>query len=233
MEEKMDNKKSDGNTRENFLNWKLEIPAWLLSVIVIALSAAVAQTSLSPFILIVIVIAFIVIGMLQTWRRPVSKQNEIILSDEDAPEYKITLSNIPDNVMPKLLKIENRQELIDKYDKDGIGNILSIAGNLVFYDKNNEQGELITSFPSEVSLTLNFTEEDENSFIQRKQTLIKMGSNEVAKLMPVYLYEYPIDEPQIRIWKPFQNYSIDFTNRILTIKFQFWGDQNIGVGTKP
>jgi len=231
MEEKMDSKKSDGNARENFLTWKLEIPTWLLTVIVIALSAAIAQTSISPFILIVIVIAFIVIGVLQTWRRPVSKQNEIILSDEDAPEYKITLSNVPENVTPALLKIDDREKL--RYlDKDGVGEIISIAGNLVFYDNNNK---LVTSFPSVISLTFNYTDDDEQKLMERKKALIREGiiaENEDVKLIPVYLYSYT-EKPEINIWKPFQNFSIDKVNRTMTIEFLFWGDQPIGPSTKP
>jgi hypothetical protein len=230
MEEKMDSKKSDGNARENFLTWKLEIPTWLLTVIVIALTAAVAQTRMSPFILIAIVIAFIVIGVLQTWRRPVSKQNEIILSDEDAPDHKITLSSIPPDVTPTLLKIEDR-ERSKNYDKDGVGEILFIAGDLVFY----KNGKEVNNFSSPIKLTYNYTEKDEAKLMARANSLLErkeVTSIEEVKFIPVYLYSNT-QKPELKTWKPFQNYSIDYVNRTVTIEFMFWGDQQAGGGTRP
>jgi hypothetical protein len=117
-------------------------------------------------------------------------------------------------------------------DKDGVGEVLFIAGNLVFYDNKNE---LVTSFPSPISLTVNYTDEDEQRRIERQKALRregKLAENEEVQLIPVYLYSYT-EKPEMNIWKPFQNFSIDKINKTMTIEFLFWGDQQVGGGTKP
>jgi hypothetical protein len=182
--------------------------------------------------LILIAIALVAIGLLP-FQKSTSTGNKMELSDPDSPDYKIILSNIPKGVSPKLLKIEDRESLRE-YNKDGVGEILSIAGNLVFYD-DNIKDKLVTSFASPVRLTFNYTEEDKKNLAARKAALIKQGflrETEDVELIPAYLYSYA-DGPINNIWKPFQNFRIDKANQTMTIEFLFWGDQPIGPSTKP
>jgi hypothetical protein len=229
-EEKMDNRTDDRNGRSNFLTRMFEIPAWLLLLIaIVAILASVLRITIPAFLWVLIVIVLIVIGWLSKSRTPIpgSKRE---LSDPDAPEYKTTLWNVPADVTSSLLKIDDRDGL-RALDKDGVGVVLSVAGNLVF----NDNDKLVTSFSSPISLTFNYTADDEQRRLERQEALRRDGTiapNEEVQLMPVYLYS-PTDKPAINIWKPFQNFRIDKVNRTITIELLVWGDQPYGPGTKP
>lgn len=227
----MDNRTNDRNGKSNFLTRMFEIPAWLLLLIAIAaILASVLRITIPAFLWVLIVLVLILIGWLRKGAGPILG-NKRELSDPDAPEYTITLGNVADDITTSLLKIDDR-DASRNLDKDGIGEVLFIAGNLVFNDNTNA---LVTSFSSPISLTVNYTDQDEQRRLERQQALRKEGKlaeNEEVQLIPVYLYSHT-EQPEINIWKPFQNFSIDKVNKTMTIEFLFWGDQQVGGGTKP
>ena len=172
-------------------------------------------------------------------------------------DYTITLTNVPGDVAPYLLPISADEESqLRDAPKDGVGCVVSIAGNLVFYDNNNK---LFTSFPDPVTLELHYTDNDEQfrtifnkkvestnimteSLIgsQYDDKLVNCAGNLKAngvdkiELVPIYLYTPMIDGYSgIHIWKPFQNFSINEVDKTMTIEFLYWGDQQVGGGTRP
>lgn len=163
------------------------------------------------------------------------KPKEIIL--EGLPGYTMTLSNVPEDVTPELLPIsdEEKERLMD-LRKDGVGLITSIAGNLVFYDQNRKE---VNSFSSPVRLIYNFTSDDEEKRTKRKADLMekgKLAETEDVDLIPIYLYSYTPDKgepPEFEIWRPYQNFSRSSDNKTMSVEVRFWGDQQIGYGTKP
>ena len=135
-------------------------------------------------------------------------------------DHKLTLANVPPSVTPYLLPISASDE--SKFaglPKDGFQCIISIAGNLAFFDKG---GEMVKSFASPVTMQIAFTGND-----VEKLSGCKSGLTE-ADLVPVYLY-LPDADARVSIWKPFQNYRMDGSTA--TIEFQFWGDPPIGWGS--
>lgn len=224
----MDNRTNDRNGKSNFLTRMFEIPSWLLLLIaIVAILASVLRITIPAFLWVLIVLVLIVIGWLRKREGPIpGSQRE--LSDPDAPDYKTTLWNVPADVTSTLLKIDNRDALRG-LDKDGFEVVLSVVGNLVFDDNDNN------FFPSPITLTFNYTADDEQRRLERQEALRRDGkikANEEVQIIPVYLYSHT-EEPVIRIWKPFQNFRIDKVNRTITIELLVWGDQPYGPGTKP
>ena len=225
----MNRNTSNRNANNNIWSQRFEIPAWILSIIIIVLIlAAIPGIEIPGLLLIAIVILLLIIGLFSGRKSPSGR--DIKLSNSTQPDYEITLSNVPGNVTPKLLDIDNEDELRN-YDKDGAGEILFIAGNLVFYEGTSDN--LATNFPSPIRLTFKYTADDEQKFFAYRKTI----TGQEVKLIPIYLYSYTHDEdkerPEIHIWKPFQNFQIDEANRTMTIEFLFWGDQQVGGGTRP
>ena len=167
-------------------------------------------------------------------------------------DYTITLTNVPKDVTPYLLPISpDTESQLRNLPRDGVGCVVSIAGNLVFYDSGNK---LYTSFSEPVTLKLQYTDHEQNFFtlfnnpkavpalqqagyddqlIECMSNLQKNGIDHI-ELVPVYLYTPMIAAySDIHIWKPFQNFSIDETGKIMKIEFLYWGDRQIGGGTRP
>lgn len=225
----MDKKTSDRKATSNFLTRKLETPVWLLTAIAVALILAGAlRITIPNLLLALIAIILIVIGLLPNQKGLTS---EVIkeLSDSDSSGHKITVSNFPNYANPTLLKINDR-EALKKIEADAeIGGISSIAGDLVFE---------VNRFETPVQLVLNYTEEDEQALVKRQEILKRQGAQyQEVNLIPVYL-ETTVDKDgksTTTKWRAFKEteYKIDPTNKRFTIEVSKWGDQNIGVGTKP
>jgi hypothetical protein len=162
-----------------------------------------------------------VIGLLRDQKRLTAEAIKE-LSDPDSPGHKITVSNFPNYANPALLKIENRDKLQDLKLDTGIGKITSIAGDLVFE---------VNNFASPVSLIVNYTPEDEQALMDRREYLTKQGVlADDIQLIPIYLQS---QTQETKIWRPFQDFIADKDKREFTIQVSSWGDQPIGFGTKP
>jgi len=152
--------------------------------------------------------------------------------------YTITVSGLPGNITPRLLPIsrEQKSQLLELRKDGNIGEITSIAGNLVFYDEHEAE---VHYFASPVTLTYNFTASDETKRLKREAKLRKTGrlaELETVSLIPIFLYQYmpnKVELPEFEVWQPFQNFLFDEKSQTVTIKFRFWGDQPIGGGTQP
>lgn len=149
----------------------------------------------------------------------------------------IRLSNVPPNIIPKLLPITDEQEAAWLgLDKDRIGIVTSIAANLVFHDR---KGNEVNYFSSPITLSYRFGPEDEKKRKGREVELKgKSGKRRAVELVPIFLYQYILDKnldtkPKFEIWQPFQHFNFNKQTRTVTIKFRFWGDQPIGGGTQP
>jgi hypothetical protein len=236
----MDNRRNDRNRKSNFLTGMFEIPAWLLLLIaVVAILATVLRITLPAFLWILVVLVLIVIGWIRAQPNPTSGRT-VELSDEDAPQYKLRFSGLPENVNPRILKIEDREKLKNLQKDKEVGEVLSVAADFAFYDNNDR---LVSSFATPVKLTLNYTDQDKRGLNERTQKLRREGrlaENEEAILIPVYLYS-PVFKTQQNgketreneIWMPFQKFTRDDVNQTLTVEFMFWGDQQGGFGTQP
>lgn len=151
-------------------------------------------------------------------------------ADPSNPAYTFTITNVPEGVKPYMLLIsDGEKELIQNLPMDFpkesspadtynycLGPVL---GNLVFYDKNDN---LVTLFLKE-PLTITFN----NSFKDLRSGVSPKCKEGLENVIPVYLYA-PQAHPEIRIWKPFQNYEYDDKGQI-TITFRAWGDQRVGI----
>ena len=215
----------------NFLTRRFAIPAWLLVLIAIgAILAAVLRITIPDYLWILIALLLILIGLLPFLSPPPSKE----LQGLDG--HTITVSHYTEESSPELREMSPEQvDNARQYSRDGVEEILSIAGDLVFYDQRNRES-FVTSFAKPVRVTIRFTEKERDAYLRRRDELLASGtirSREESKLMPIYLYSYPLREPQVNIWKPFQNYELDLDKLTMSVDVQFWGDQNIGVGTKP
>jgi hypothetical protein len=163
----------------------------------------------------------------------------------DRPGYQMVLNNVPSEVTPGLLPISDEEEAeLREYPTDGVGCVVSIAGNLVFYEKENNNNP-VTSFFEPVRLIINYTNNDAsilqtdiNNFLENNsnselaQCLQAKSISTVEDIVPIYLYT-PEFDTNIHIWKPFQNFTIDKANNEMTIEFLYWGDQQAGGGTRP
>jgi hypothetical protein len=171
-----------------------------------------------------------------------SEENSGSFTCKDKAEYTISLANVPEGVTPRMLQVSAiEEERLRSLPTDGTC-VVSIAGNLVFYDNGDN---LVTSFPEPITLTLNYTTQDAlllqpdiNKFFKvSANPKVKecLDSNSVAKvdnIVPIYLYA-PAFDTTIQIWKPFQNYTINEDDKTMTVEFLNWGDRQIGGGTKP
>ena len=221
----MDNGINDRNGQRKFLSGVFEIPGWLLLLIaIVAILAAVLRITVPAYLWVLIILVLVLVGWFSRGGSPTTGPTRRI-SDPDAPGYTITLGNVPDRVASNLLKIDDRTAS-QNLDKDGVGEVLFISGNLVFNDTTNNN-TLVTSFPSPIRVTINYTDADEQRRLERQNAL-----GEEVRLIPVYLYS-PVGKQDINIWKPFQNFRIDQASKTMTVEVLFWGDQQVGGGTKP
>ena len=138
------------------------------------------------------------------------------------------MTDVPEKVSPYLLPVSPaEEEELRQLPREDIGCIISIVGNMAFYDADNN---LVTSFPSAVSLKYTFTEEDNTKFAECAQGLQDQGivaSSSEVTYVPIYFY----NKPDMVIWKKFQDFTPDAG--AVTIDFTEWGDQQFGGGTKP
>lgn len=231
----MDNRTNSRNGGRNLLTGRFEIPAWLLLLIaIIAILASVLRITIPAFVWVLIAILLLVIGWLGSQTNPPGRTVEIY--DPDAREYKLRFSNLPENVNPRTLRIPDRESLKGLPKDKEVGEILSIAADIAFYDNNDR---LVSRFAEPVTLTFNYTDEDQRRLDARAQRL-----GEKVAMIPVYLYS-PVFKTQQQgagaieetgenqIWLPFQKYSRNEDNQTLTVEFRFWGDGQIGPGTNP
>jgi hypothetical protein len=199
--------------------------------VVLLVAAVLAITAKSLTVTLALVVLVILLNMIQLLAaRPQDYPTKKVLSYSDSSAHKFILSNFPPDVDPRLVDLENKEADIDN---TYIDYILFVIGDIAFYDKTNN---IVHSFPKPVRLTFNFTEDQYNEFLNHSALSLAKGiirSTDEAKFMPIYLYKYPNDNPKAGVWKPFQNYSIDFAKKTITVEFQSWGDQQIGGGTKP
>jgi hypothetical protein len=220
MEENMDNRTSNRNAQGNFLTRRLGIPAWLLILFVVVTVLIVAlRITVPSFLWVVIALLLLLIGWLsgQGGSTPGSSKE---LSDPDEPNYQIRVSNYPDYANPTLLRIEDRTGLLDLNREAEIGLVTSVAGDLVF---------AVNRFDSPVRLVMNYTAEDEQKLRERRE---KLGGK--VELVPIYLHSPTTDEGSVnRIWRPFQDFTLDTEKRQATIQVSSWGDSPTGWGTKP
>ncbi len=215
----------------NFLRRTLAIPAWLLILIaVVALVALLSGITIPTFGWVLIVLLLIVMGWFPGQGRVTSKELPGLAG------HTITVSNFPPTISPELLDMsEDDLDTARKHTRDGVGEILTIAGNLVFYDQKRN---LVNTFSTPVRLTFDYTKEDEDRAEAHRRDLINNSSiteNMNVEIIPVYLYTYPwnSENPTLNIWKPFQTFSIDKDRHTMTIEFRFWGDRPISPGTQP
>lgn len=239
-------------SRSGFLGRALTIPAWLLGLIaLLAILAAVFRIAIPDFVWVLIVIILLVLGWISSPSN-LPRGRTVELSDRDGDrEYRMVFSGLPAGVNPRLLPIADRQKLRDARKDKEIKHVLSVAGDIAFFD---DKGNLVSSFASPVRLTLYLTDQDKEALAQRTAML-----NQKVELIPAYLYSPvfksikerdDIDEKnqgdesaetndmveqpdENLIWMPFQNFTRDDINQTLTIEFMFWGDQPVGPSTKP
>jgi hypothetical protein len=225
----MNNRTTNRHTQDNFLTRRFAIPSWILILLAIfTVLTTILGINIPSFIWILIVLLLIGVGWLpdQGGSTPPSRKE---LSDPDASQYRIEVSNFPSYANPTLLKIENRNRLLDLAREPEIGLVTSVAGDLVF---------AVNNFDSPVRLVLNYTPEDEQKRMERRQSLIKEGSlieGENVELVPIYLHTPTTEEGSSadKIWRTFQNFQVDAEKREATIEVSSWGDTPTGWGTKP
>lgn len=238
----MENKTSDRNTKGNFLTRIYPIPLWVLLIVIV-----------------LILLAWLMTQFLPRQAQPASVADDVqdctrTSEGQDLPQdftcegqsgYTMTITNVAPGITAGLLPISDSEESESyTYPTDGVTCIAFIAGDLVFYDKNDDN-RLVTSFPEPVTLALESTQEgalilpneinkilEANPDSQLAKCLETHSISAVEDIVPIYLYT-PAFDTSIHIWKPFQNYTIDTTNRTVTIEFMNWGDQQFGGGTRP
>jgi len=225
----MDNRTSNRNARGNFLTRSFAIPAWLLILLaIVTFLATLFRLAIPSFIWVLVALLLILIGWLpsQGGLAPGSRKE---LTDPAASQYKIEVSNFPNYANPTLLRIEDRNRLLDLTRDPEIGIVTSVAGDLVF---------AVNNFDSPVRLVLNYTPEDEQKAVERRQSLIKEGlltAGSEVELIPIYLHSPTTEEggSADKIWRPFQNFKLDTEKREATIDVSSWGDSPTGWGTRP
>jgi hypothetical protein len=153
------------------------------------------------------------------------------LSDPDSGGRKIEVSNYPAYAKPTLLPIESRASLQNLERDSQIGVITSVVGDLVF---------AVNEFSSPVNMIIKYTTDDEEALRAHQQALGDSASSRASvavELVPIYLQTEPLEEgkPITRVWKPFPDsqFRIDRSKREITVAVSSWGDQPIGIGTKP
>jgi hypothetical protein len=207
----------------NFLRRTLAIPAWLLVLIAVgAILASLLRITIPDFVWGLILLLLILLGF-SPGGGSLNPGSSKELSDPDSGGRKIEVSNYPAYAKPTLLPIESRASLQNLERDSQIGVITSVVGDLVF---------AVNTFSSPVNMIIKYTPDDEEALRAHQQTL----SDEV-KLVPIYLQTEPLEEgkPITRVWKPFPDsqFRIDRSKREITVAVSSWGDQPIGIGTKP
>ena len=186
-----------------------------------------------------------------------NQENPEIYDCPTGNNYKLTLSHVPSGITPFMLPNGAEESQLGDSPKDGIGCVVFIAGNLAFY---NSEETLVTSFLEPVTLELQYTDNESNFQVifnqqndpnqmvgslkeaQFDDQLIECANNLKEKgiaeidLVPIYLYTPQVEGySNVHIWKPFQNFEPtkpDDTHT-MTIEFLYWGDQQVGGGTRP
>jgi hypothetical protein len=215
----MDNRTRNRNDQGNFLTRRLAIPAWLLLLlVVVTVLIAVLRITVPSFLWVLIALLLLLVGWLsgQGGSSPGSPKE---LSDPDARDYRIRVSNYPNYANPTLLRIEDRNRLLDLNREPELGIVTSVAGDLVF---------AVNRFDPPVNLVMNYTAEDEQKLQERRK---RLGSP--VELVPIYLHSPTTEEGGVAIWRPFQDFTIDAERREATIRVSSWGDSPTGWGTRP
>ena len=214
----MDNRTSNRNDQGNFFTRRLAIPAWLLILFVVGtVIITVLRVTIPSFIWVLIALLMLLVGWL-SGQAPSGSPKE--LSDPDAADYQIRVSNYPNYANPTLLRIEDRNRLLDLNREAEIGLVTSVAGDLVF---------AVNRFDSPVRLIMNYTAEDERKLRERRE---KLGGK--VELVPIYLHSPTTEEGSAdKIWRPFRDFTVDTETRQATIQVSSWGDSPTGWGTRP
>ena len=215
----------------NFMTRTLAIPAWLLVVIAVgAILASLLRITIPNFVWGLILLLLILLGF-SGGSGSLTPGSSKELSDPDSGGRKIEVSNYPGYANPTLLPIESRESLQSLERDSQIGVITSVVGDLVF---------AVNNFSSPVNMIIKYTPDDEEVLRAHQQSLSDPGSsraNVEVELVPIYLQTEPLEEgkPITRVWKPFPDsqFSIDRSKREITVAVSSWGDQPIGIGTKP
>ena len=133
--------------------------------------------------------------------------------------HQISLSNVPQNAKPYLLPISpDDEDRLRKAERKGTNCIISIVGDLAFYDEKNH---LVTEFDPPVSISYQYLEEaDKSSFDQCISDF-----PETKDYVPVAFYDH-------KEWRPVEPYT-KADDGTVSFEFTTWGDQQGGFGTKP
>lgn len=212
----------------DFLRRGLAIPVWLLILIVIAaILAPMLRVTIPSFVWGLVLLLVMLVGLLN--RHPVQGSDKE-LSDSDPDGRKMRVSNFPDYANPTLLEIQDRARLLNQeVDQEEIGMITSVAGDLVF---------AVNNFSAPVTLRIQYTPDDEQKLREHREFLAKQNLlpvNVEPHLRPIYLHSSveKDGQPATKIWKAFQNFKVDTEKREFIVEVSSWGDQPIGIGTKP
>jgi hypothetical protein len=89
----------------------------------------------------------------------------------------------------------------------------------------------VNRFDSPVELVMNYTPEDERRLNERKELLAPKD----VDLIPIYLHTPTTEEggSTERIWRPFEQFTLDPERREARIIVSSWGDSPTGWGTRP
>lgn len=141
-------------------------------------------------------------------------------------EHEINLTNVPEKAFPNVLPVSSeREQELRQAEKEEIGCIFAIAGDLAFYDTDNK---LVTEFKdSPITITFSLNDKDIAEFEACKQTLVEqqiVTDPTVVEFQPTYFSE---------TWKPFPEGSYRVDGNVVTVTITTWGDQPLGGGTKP
>jgi hypothetical protein len=133
--------------------------------------------------------------------------------------HQIFLTNVPPGVTPYLLPIPpGDDDRLRNAEKDGTNCIITIVGDLAFYDKENN---LVRTFDPAVKISYRFLEEQDRG--NYDQCLVDFP--ETIDYVPVAFYDN-------KIWRPVDPYT-KADDGTVSFEFTTWGDQQGGFGTKP
>ena len=215
----MNNRINNRDTQRNFLTRGLTIPTWLLLLIaILAILAYVLRIAIPDFVWVLVVLLLVLMGWFSGRGNGSSKE----LSDPAAPGYRIRVSNFPRYANPTLLTIADRGQLQVLNKDPQIGVVISVAGDLVF---------AVNRFDSPVELVMKYTDDDERQLKERQQSLAPQN----VELIPIYLHTPTTDEggSRDRIWRPFEDFTLDTERKEARIRVSSWGDSPTGWGSKP
>lgn len=141
-------------------------------------------------------------------------------------DQEITLTGVPDKVLPYLLSVPPARELeLRQEEKEGTGCIFTVVGDLAFYDTDNK---LVTDFSkTPVTITFSFNDKDLAEYEVCKQSLVEQKSvldPAQVQFLPVYFSEK---------WRPFPKETFSTDGNLVAITVTSWGDQPFGGGTQP